>query len=59
MKLVNNILKNNNVSILVKILVAPVIGLIYIGAIGSVVWLDLIYAVAIAVLMPYLLVSII
>lgn len=52
--LVNNILKNKNVNVLVKMIVAPVIGLIYIGAIGSVVWLDAIYAVAIAMIIPNL-----
>ena len=52
--LVNNILKNKNVNVLVKMIVAPVIGLIYIGAIGSVVWLDAIYAAAIAMIIPNL-----
>ncbi|NNJ29085.1 metalloprotease family protein [Lacrimispora defluvii] len=52
--LVNNILKNKNVNVLVKMIVAPVIGLIYVGAIGSVVWLDAIYAAAIAMIIPNL-----
>ena len=52
--LVNNILKNKNVNLLVKLIVAPVIGLIYVGAIGSVVWLDAIYAAAIAMIIPNL-----
>lgn len=52
--LVNNILKNKNVNVLVKLIVAPVIGLIYVGAIGSVVWLDAIYAAAIAMIIPNL-----
>jgi len=52
--LVNNILKNKNVNVLVKIIVSPVIGLIYIGALGSVIWLDAIYAIAIAMIIPNL-----
>ncbi len=52
--LVNNILNNKNVNVLVKIIVAPVIGLIYIGALGSVIWLDAIYAIAIAMIIPNL-----
>jgi hypothetical protein len=53
--MVSNILKNKDVSIFAKILVAPVIGLIYLGAIGSVIWLDLIYAAAVANVIPNLL----
>jgi hypothetical protein len=53
--MVSNILKNRAVSIVVKILVAPVIGLIYLGAIGSVFWLDFFYAIAIAMVIPNLL----
>ena len=53
--MVSSILKNKNVEMIVKILVAPVIGLIYIGALGSVVWLDFIYAVIIAMVIPNLL----
>ncbi|MHC1722058.1 MAG: metalloprotease family protein [Aminipila sp.] len=52
--LVNNIFKNKNVNTLVKILVAPIIGLIYIGALGSVVWLDAIYAILVAMIIPNL-----
>jgi predicted small integral membrane protein len=54
--MVQQILKNKNVSIVAKILSAPFILLVYIGAIGSVFWLDLIYAVAIAMLLPNLLI---
>ena len=52
--LVNSILKNKSVNVFVKILVAPVIGLIYLGAIGSIFWLDLIYATFVAYLLPKL-----
>lgn len=30
-----------------KILVAPILGLIYIGAVGSVIWLDLLYGIGV------------
>lgn len=56
--IVNAILKNKEVSFLIKILVAPVIGLIYIGAVGSVMWLDLLYAVGVSMLLPKILVMI-
>jgi len=50
--LVANILKNKNVNVFVKILVAPFVGFIYLGAMGSVVWLDLGYAILVAFLLP-------
>ena len=37
-----------------RILVAPVVGLIYVGAIGSVVWLDLGYALLVTAFLPKL-----
>lgn len=46
-------LKNTN--ILGKIIGAPIVALIYIGAIGSVVWLDVLYGVAICMGIPLLL----
>lgn len=48
--LVDGVLKNKEVSILIRIIIAPIIGLIYLGAIGQVVWLDFIYAVGVSVL---------
>lgn len=54
--MIHSILKNPNVNLSVKILVAPVIGLIYLGAVGSVVWLDLLYAVFMAMVLPNLIV---
>lgn len=54
--MVERILKNENVGFPAKLLSAPVIGLIYLGAIGSVVWLDFFYACAVAMLIPNLLV---
>lgn len=53
--MVRQILKNEKIGILPKILCAPVIALIYIGAVGSIFWLDLAYAVAVAMLIPNLL----
>jgi hypothetical protein len=43
--------------ILARILIAPVVGLIYLGAIGSMFWLDIIYGFAIAVGLPMLLIK--
>ncbi len=53
--MVEQILKNPDVGILPKLLSAPVIALIYAGAFGSVFWLDLVYALAVAMLIPNLL----
>lgn len=45
-----------NVPIIFKIVGVPVIGLIYIGALGSIFWLDAIYGLAVAGALPNLLV---
>ena len=50
--LVSGILKNKDVNLFARILVAPVVGLIYIGAVGSVVWLDLGYALLVSSMLP-------
>lgn len=55
--MVNRILKNPDVGIGAKILSAPFIGLVYVGALGSMVWLDLIYAMVAAMVIPNLLVK--
>lgn len=55
--MVNRILKNEKVGIIPKILAAPFIGLIYVGAVGSIVWLDAIYAAAVALVLPNLLIN--
>jgi len=52
--LVAAVLKNKDVSITAKILTAPVVGLMYLGAIGSVVWLDLGYAILVGITLPKL-----
>jgi hypothetical protein len=46
------ILRNPDMPILARILAAPVVGLLYLGALGSVVWLDLLYGVMVAFLLP-------
>lgn len=56
--MVHSILKNPDVNLVVKALTAPVIGLVYLGAIGSMMWLDLIYAIFMAMVLPNLIVSI-
>ncbi len=40
--------------LLTKIIVTPIIGLMYAGALGSMVWLDAIYGFAVAVGLPFL-----
>jgi len=52
--MVQSILKNASVSIPVKIVVAPFIGLVYLGAFGSIVWLDALYAIGMAMVGPLL-----
>lgn len=52
--LVESVMRNKDVNIPAKIVTAPFIGLIYLGAVGSVVWLDLIYGVAMSALLPEL-----
>lgn len=48
---------SREVSIPAKIVCFPIIGLIYLGALGSVFWLDAIYGLAIAGALPNLLVK--
>lgn len=40
-----------------KLLAYPIVGIIYLGALGSVLWLDLLYGMAIAIGLPRLLIS--
>jgi hypothetical protein len=40
-----------------KILIVPVVGLIYLGALGSMFWLDLVYGIAVILILPTLLVG--
>lgn len=52
--MVQSILKNPDVNLAVKVVTAPVIGLVYLGALGSMMWLDLVYAVFMAMVLPNL-----
>ena len=45
--IISTILKNKEINIVIRILAAPIVGLIYLGSIGSVIWLDLGYALLI------------
>lgn len=42
-----------------KFLVAPIVGFIYLGAIGSFFWLDILYGVAISIGLPYVLIKLV
>jgi hypothetical protein len=52
-----SVMENKESSILTKIIVAPIVGFIYLGALGSFVWLDVLYGVGIAYGLPTLLVK--
>lgn len=54
--MIERILKNPDVSLLWKVVAAPFVGLIYLCSIGSIFWLDLVYAAVLAMLIPWLLV---
>ena len=43
--------------LLTKILVTPIVGLIYAGAFGSIFWLDLFYGIGVAVGLPWLIIK--
>ena len=43
-------------SVLAKVLVTPLVGLIYLGALGSFFWLDAIYGIALSMALPTLLI---
>ena len=53
-----SVIKAKDTKIFAKIIGAPIVLLIYIGAIGSYVWLDLIYGMAVATFLPILLMKI-
>ena len=46
--------RSREVPWLTRLIAAPIVGVIYLGAIGSVVWLDLIYGAAVVVFLPNL-----
>lgn len=45
-------LKTSKISRFTKLIGTPIVCLIYLGALGSVVWLDLLYGVAVATFLP-------
>ncbi len=49
--------KGSDVPALVKVVAYPVVGIIYLGALGSMFWLDALYGIAIAGVLPNLLIS--
>jgi hypothetical protein len=53
----DSVMKNSESPLLIKIIVAPIVGLIYLGAIGSFIWLDLIYGVAVAIGLPWFIIQ--
>jgi len=50
-------IKGENTTFILKLLVVPIVGLIYICAAGSVVWLDLIYGIGVAMFIPSLIIK--
>lgn len=50
-------MKADDTPLLIKIIVAPIVGLIYLGALGSFFWLDLGYGVAVALGLPWLIIG--
>jgi len=50
--------KDKQTSLWVKIVAYPVVGLIYLGSLGSFFWLDLLYGIGIAVGLPNLVIAI-
>lgn len=55
--LISSILKNDQVNFLFKVITFPFIIAIYIGALGSVVWLDALYALGVSMVLPNILVK--
>lgn len=53
----DSVVKGDTSSRLSKIIVTPIVGFIYLGAMGSIVWLDFIYGMGVAVGLPWLMVS--
>jgi hypothetical protein len=49
-------MKESNTPVWVKIIGYPVVGLIYLGSLGSFFWLDLLYGIGVAVGLPNLII---
>lgn len=52
-------IKGENSNLLTKIVGIPIVGLIYIGALGSIAWLDLFYGIGICTLVPNIILRIV
>jgi hypothetical protein len=50
-------LKDKDTNLLVKIAGYPIVGLIYLGSLGSFFWLDLLYGMGVAIGLPKLIIS--
>ncbi len=50
-------IKSKETNLLTKIFAAPIVLLIYIGAVGSIVWLDLAYGIAVATFIPNMIIK--
>ncbi|WP_298737005.1 DUF3267 domain-containing protein [uncultured Chitinophaga sp.] len=55
----NGLIRGENTPLWLKAITAPVVGLIYLGALGSMVWLDLIYGMAVAMGFPAVLMQLV
>jgi hypothetical protein len=51
-------MKGSGVSSVVRLMVAPIVGIIYLASVGRFFWLDLIYGIGVAIGLPTLLVSV-
>jgi hypothetical protein len=49
--------KSEGTSLLTKIFVFPIVGFIYLGALGSFFWLDVLYGVAVSVGLPWIIIQ--
>lgn len=49
--------KEDNTPFILKLLVAPIVGLIYLCTAGSVIWLDLVYGIGVAMFIPSLIIK--
>lgn len=52
-----SVVQSPNTPLLAKILVTPIVGFIYLGAIGSFFWLDFLYGAGVSIGLPYLIVK--
>lgn len=52
-----NSVMNDQTPLIARIVVAPIVGIIYLGAIGSFFWLDALYGVGVAIGLPWLIIK--